>query len=447
MDAIGPEVITVVTEGFSSFITFLSNSFETIRGFVIETLNLANTAVSSIAEQIGDIDLPDDEIVDTFRNIGENASEAFLSGYNQDFIGELESSILPVINRIEERARELAEQRRIEASQRQAEADAATAVLAVPGTPRTPGVSRDLQQVIDLLNRQNEALRLSNQERQIQNQIIQIEERLRRTLTDSERELLEATLLNNQSLQVRANVLQEIRGPQEEFAQTQQALNELLAEGTISLDEFNQAMSAARLQSLQADRDFASGIERAFIRISDQALDSATAIENVFVSAFDGLTNVLADFITTGEADFRGFATAIVNELIRISIQALLVRALTGGTTGGALPGFQNGGSFTVPGFQNGGSFNVGGAGGIDNQLVAFRASPGERVTVETRQQQQSEQNEQRRGTQQEQVGIRIVNVTDPNMLADFLTSPAGERTLINTIQRNAASINSVLGS
>lgn len=39
-------------------------------------------------------------------------------------------------------------------------------------------------------------------------------------------------------------------------------------------------------------------------------------------------------------------------------------------------------------GFANGGSFTVGGSGGTDSQLVAFRASPNERVTVQTPAQQ-----------------------------------------------------------
>ena len=33
--------------------------------------------------------------------------------------------------------------------------------------------------------------------------------------------------------------------------------------------------------------------------------------------------------------------------------------------------------------FATGGSFDVGGAGGVDSQLVQFRASPGERVSVQ----------------------------------------------------------------
>lgn len=35
-----------------------------------------------------------------------------------------------------------------------------------------------------------------------------------------------------------------------------------------------------------------------------------------------------------------------------------------------------------LPGFQYGGSFQVGGTGGTDSQLVAFRATPGEQVTI-----------------------------------------------------------------
>jgi hypothetical protein len=59
-----------------------------------------------------------------------------------------------------------------------------------------------------------------------------------------------------------------------------------------------------------------------------------------------------------------------------------LFGALFGSTTTG--PG---GWSTTVTpslfGFASGGSFEVGGSGGPDSQLVAFRASPNERVTIE----------------------------------------------------------------
>lgn len=41
---------------------------------------------------------------------------------------------------------------------------------------------------------------------------------------------------------------------------------------------------------------------------------------------------------------------------------------------------------------------------------------------------------------------IRIVNVIDPAMAADYLNSSAGERTVMNLIQRNAASVRNILG-
>lgn len=41
---------------------------------------------------------------------------------------------------------------------------------------------------------------------------------------------------------------------------------------------------------------------------------------------------------------------------------------------------------------------------------------------------------------------IRIVNVIDPAMAADYLNSSAGERTVMNLIQRNAAAVRTILG-
>lgn len=59
-----------------------------------------------------------------------------------------------------------------------------------------------------------------------------------------------------------------------------------------------------------------------------------------------------------------------------------------GGGGGGGIGGFLTsliGGIFGGGGglgFATGGGFNVSGKGGVDSQLVAFRASPGERVEV-----------------------------------------------------------------
>lgn len=43
---------------------------------------------------------------------------------------------------------------------------------------------------------------------------------------------------------------------------------------------------------------------------------------------------------------------------------------------------FGNGSSSSIPGFATGGNFTVGGSGGVDSQLIKFRATPGEMVNI-----------------------------------------------------------------
>ena len=100
--------------------------------------------------------------------------------------------------------------------------------------------------------------------------------------------------------------------------------------------------------------------------------------------------------------------------------------------------------------FATGGSFVVGGSGGVDSQQVSMRASPGERVTVSTptqvRKGDELNKNNQKQGSGNSSGdNIKIVNVVDPNMLQDYLSTPAGERVLVNTIQRNAGAIRNVM--
>lgn len=104
----------------------------------------------------------------------------------------------------------------------------------------------------------------------------------------------------------------------------------------------------------------------------------------------DGIADGFSEAANTGKLSFADMAKSIIQDLIRIQIRALVVKAITA-----AIGGFKGGGTFDVgtsppvPGFATGGEFKVGGQGGSDSQLVAFRASPNETVSVRTPQQQQ----------------------------------------------------------
>ncbi len=105
-----------------------------------------------------------------------------------------------------------------------------------------------------------------------------------------------------------------------------------------------------------------------------------------------GLADGFSEAAATGKASFSDMARSILQDLIRIQIRAQIVAFLTK-----LIGGFGGGGSTVLasaegvvgpPAFATGGEFKVGGSGGPDSQLVAFKASPDETVSIRTPSQQ-----------------------------------------------------------
>ena len=100
----------------------------------------------------------------------------------------------------------------------------------------------------------------------------------------------------------------------------------------------------------------------------------------------------LGDAITRDFSDVMGGVTAVFrNTLAQLASDALasnfrnIFSSIMGGFGKSATPAASgNGAMGALAGFASGGSFDVGGSGGTDSQLVAFKASPNERVTVAT---------------------------------------------------------------
>lgn len=95
-------------------------------------------------------------------------------------------------------------------------------------------------------------------------------------------------------------------------------------------------------------------------------------------------------------------------------------------------------------GFASGGSFMVSGSGGTDSKLVAFRATPGERVQISTPGQQVSSGASQK--SSPTSVYLRNVNVTDPKQSLQAVDTPEGERVIMNIIGRNRGFIRGITG-
>jgi hypothetical protein len=304
----------------------------------------------------------------------------------------------------------------------------------------------------------------------------------------------------NQLMEARDQVLRQIRGPAQDFNLTIQALNQLAAQGRINAQEFADAWTTARLNFLQTQTDFASGLERGLLTIRQNLADLATTGEQLITGTFKDLEDAVVDFVTKGEFNLEKFWQNMLASSTRALFQmaanwaanqiATMIPGLGGGaasagggaafsaqvavagttfatavTTAGATfaamvagqgaagaaagAAGSAGGSggwlsaiasiFSYAGgFATGGSFTVPGSGAPDSQMVAMRLTPGERVDIRTPSQQREADAGQ---TQVAPQSIRVVNVLDPNEAVAAMGTSAGERVILNVIERNPATI------
>lgn len=130
-----------------------------------------------------------------------------------------------------------------------------------------------------------------------------------------------------------------------------------------------------------AEKDWLTGAQTAIQAYIDEVYNAAKASERLFANAFRSIEDYLTDMVMGAEISLGNLTKAIGRDIVRSEMQ----RAVTGPLavaakeSGGLLGGIKS-----LFGFANGGSFTVGGAGGTDSQVVAFKATPGEEVSIRT---------------------------------------------------------------
>ncbi len=263
-------------------------------------------------------------------------------------------------------------------------------------------VNRELEQ-------ERELLLLSSGAREVATELRDIENDLKAAgikLDEDQRDSLRNTILelNNLSkaIETQERIFRDIRGAQEDYGTSLAALDQLLMDGRITFEEFDEAARGLKLTLLDENEDLASGFERGLLRATENFNDFASQAEASVTKAFQGMEDALADFVKTGKLDFSSLANSIIDDLVRITIRQNIVGPLAnllsgkkgnagifggasggGGTAGGG--GLFSGiGDFFGGLFQSGGSFTVPGTGGSDSRLVSLRATPGETISVST---------------------------------------------------------------
>jgi hypothetical protein len=141
--------------------------------------------------------------------------------------------------------------------------------------------------------------------------------------------------------------------------------NQLLADGVLlQADQEEQLRAALKVQQEQA-----------------KAAKALAEQQRAFRGLVQEFSAGLVDAAFDADQSFSDFFGNFLENLAKAIAQALLLRAIlaaTGQPAGGI------GDIGALFGFAQGGQFAVGGSGGTDSQLVAFRATPNEIVTVQT---------------------------------------------------------------
>jgi tape measure domain-containing protein len=346
--------------------------------------------------------------------------------------------------------------------------------------------------IIEGLETEAKLLGMTNAERAVAEQLLKIEKDIKRELTDIERERVEALIRSNQALETQNNLYNQIRGPVEEYKTTIAGLNALYESGKISAAEFAQAQMATQLggalagvqsslvpESSQELSELANQLQQRQIIIA-QARDAELINQQEYQSLSLALTQQYNDQIAQIESDrlqmqlrsgeqafgalanaakgYAGEQSSIYRGLFAVSkgfAAAEATVAIAQGIANAVKLGWpanipaiaatvaQTAGLLeTINGanFQNGGSFQVGGSGGPDSQMVAFRATPNETVSVRTPGQERAAMTAQAPASPAAQP-ISIVNVDDPGKLEDFMATPAGEKSVLNIIRRNPSQV------
>lgn len=379
-------------------------------GIVESGVNKIIAGINKVREFAGfdpleDIELGrvDNKFLGDARDLGMTVKDVFLEGFNQSALTDVVDG---VINRVEAAV----EKRKALAAMPAEDVD-----LGAKGQRRVKEEvdkgTEALNKYIASLRTENELLGLNNQARAVQEALIQARTKYGKDLSDAQKEEITNLVLSNQQLQLQRQLLDEITGPQEQYNQLVGALDQLLKDELISATEYDNKVRELKESLLGVVED--SGLSEA-----------------IGASMFDNASMALDEFISEGKVQFGEFARAVIADIARITAKLLLLKAFEAL----GIPG--------LPKFQHGGSFRVGGTGGPDSQVVAFRASPRENITITPPGQQ----------PQQPQIAVNaeprftIVNDIDPRLTLEAMGTSAGGKVIMNHIRQNKGTYRKILG-
>ena len=233
----------------------------------------------------------------------------------------------------------------------------------------------------------------------------------------------------NDALALQAQLLNEIVGPQQQFAATQEALNALLAQGSIDADQYAAALeNAAQAAGMLAEGTNAAG--DAAGELPEKIGPAEQAVNQALAGSFRAAEDALVGFVRTGEFEFEKFVDSLLDQIARLLVRQALLAIFGGG--GGAAAGAV-GGAFAEGGeFSGGAPILVGEEG---PEIITPKGS-GEVIPAGETAARMGKGGSPTVNVAAPNVSVPITNVVQGDITSD-LDSPEGEEGVLNIIRRN----------
>lgn len=157
----------------------------------------------------------------------------------------------------------------------------------------------------------------------------------------------------------------------DQYTQKLQVLKQVLHDGAITQDEFDQHLRKDSIAFLETQTDAQSGVARTFLKMQEETANVAKGIESALTDAFSAANDAVVQFVTTGKIQITDLANTIETSLLKQSLTGLegdLGAQLGFGSKqggNGAIASIFNGVKGLIPGFGGSGG-DASAKGGMD---------------------------------------------------------------------------------
>jgi len=182
-----------------------------------------------------------------------------------------------------------------------------------------------------------------------------------------------------------------------------------------------------------------TGVSDGFTAFGDDVTNTAANMSGIMQGAMNGLAGSIHSMMMSGKADFRSLAASIASEISLMITKILLFKAVSGGMNMLGF-GLAPAAAAPTPAAQFGGVMRAGQPTLVGERGPEMFIPPSNGRVVPN-----AQSSDILGGGGKQQQSIRIVNVVDPAMVNDYMTTPAGERAVLNVLNRNRSALRGVL--